>query len=129
MLSVAPLLLTLRDPVILAGLFSGAVLIDFDHCFDFYLRFKRPTFSVTELSVGLAPYHKFILPFHSFEFLFCCALLTSFINSTFMAAFTAGVVIHWGFDIITNGYHDMPKSLSLVYRVKNWWTYVCLNTQ
>ena len=106
--------------------FIGGVLIDFDHCFDYYLRYRKPTFSMKELSDGIAHRHHYIIPFHSYEVMLIMIALMSFIHSPYIAYLGAGYFLHIFLDIMFNHY-DGIMSLSLIYRVKNWWSIVCSN--
>jgi hypothetical protein len=107
--------------------FTGGVLIDFDHCFDYYLRYRKPTFSMKALSDGLADRHHYIIPFHSYEVMIIMISLVYFADSPYVAYLSAGYFLHIFLDIIFNQY-DGAMSLSLIYRVKNWWNVVCSNT-
>jgi hypothetical protein len=107
--------------------FIGGVLIDFDHCLDYYLRYRKPTFSLTELGDGLAGKEHYILPLHTIEFTLLCIGLMLFYPNIYIAYFTAGFIIHFCLDIIFNGFNGY-KSLFLTYRLKNWLGIVCLNT-
>jgi hypothetical protein len=117
----------LVSPYLFVPLFIGAVLVDFDHCIDFYLRFRRTTFSITELSESLANKPYFILPLHSVEFILFTLILTILTGNDFIFSFTIGFMIHIILDIITNGYPSI-SSLSLIYRIINWGKDVCSNT-
>jgi hypothetical protein len=105
-------------PTLIIPFLLGAVLVDFDHQVDFFLRKKRFTLSVTELSETLAPYHHFILPFHSYEAIIFSILLMP-ISPMLIGAFVNGLIVHMLFDAISNGYPG-AASFSLIYRIKNW---------
>jgi hypothetical protein len=120
------LLMYVNDPILYLSLFTGAVLIDFDHCFDFFLRYRRPTFSITELSGKLAR-DKFIIPLHSMEFslvVLVCYFLT---RNDIVLAFARGYFVHMFFDVNTNGYPSLA-SMSVIYRAVKWGRDVCSNT-
>jgi hypothetical protein len=112
---------------LLIPFFIGGVLIDFDHCFDYYLRYRKPTFSLRELGDCLADRPHYILPLHSYEFMLVVIGLMSFTHNQYIVYFGAGYFIHIFLDIIFNHYNGV-MSLSLIYRVKNWWSIVCSNT-
>ena len=107
-----------RTPLLIIPFMVGAVLVDFDHLVDFYLRERRLTLSVTELSETLLPFHHFILPFHSYEAIILSILLMP-ISPVLIGAFVAGLIVHMLFDAVTNGYPG-AESFSLIYRIKNW---------
>ena len=119
------LLMYSNSPLLYLSLFTGAVLVDFDHCFDFFLRYRRPTFSITELSEKLAR-DKFIIPLHSLEFslfVLVCYILT---GNDIVLAFTQGYFVHMFFDVNTNGYPSLIAT-SVIYRTVKWGKYVCSN--
>lgn len=97
----------------------GAVLIDVDHLFDFYLRYRRITFSVKELSESLAQYERFILPFHCIEFLCFSTLLSLISMNANIIYFTLGFFLHYALDVIFNGYSSVWQ-MSLLYRMFKW---------
>jgi hypothetical protein len=117
----------LSYPLLIIPFFIGGVLIDFDHCYDYYLRYRKPIFSVSELGNSLAPYHHFILPFHSYEFMFVVLLTCILIPNPIIISFAFGYSLHMALDITFNRYESV-QALSLVYRITNWWDDVYSNT-
>jgi hypothetical protein len=107
-----------RTPILIIPFAFGVVLVDFDHQVDFFIRRKRFTLSVTELSNELEGYQHFILPLHSYEAIIISILLMP-ISPALIGAFANGLIIHMLFDAVTNGYPG-AKSFSLIYRIKNW---------
>ena len=127
-LTTVPFIITyINNPSFFLPFFIGAVLIDFDHCVDFFLRFRRPTFSITELSESLALKPNFIIPLHSFEFAMLVSVLSLLTQNGTINAFTCGYMVHMFFDLNTNGYPSW-SSLSLTYRIVKWGKKVCSNT-
>lgn len=117
----------LGNPFLVIPFFIGAVLIDFDHCFDYYLRYRKPVFSIKKLGDGLAPYKHFIVPLHSYEFAIYIVGLTIILPNTLMISFLAGYLLHMFLDIVFNRYESI-EALSLAYRITYWWNDVCSNT-
>lgn len=107
--------------------FIGGVLIDLDHCVDYYLRYRKPTFSHRELSNGLAKYRHFIVPFHSYEFIIFSSILSLITQNPILPSFVVGIYLHLTLDIIFNRYESV-QAFSLFYRLTHWWNDVCSNT-
>jgi len=120
MLTTIPFLFYLwKTPIFFFFFFTGAVLIDFDHCVDFYLRFHRPTLSITELSQSLANRPEYLIPLHSIEFFFLILGSAFYLHNDNLWCFVTGFTVHYAFDILTNGYPNW-KWLFLSYRITKW---------
>ena len=116
-----------KTPFLFIPFFIGGVLIDLDHCVDYYLRYRKPTFSHKELSDGLAPYKHFIVPFHSYEFLFGSTIICGITQNPILPSFIVGLYLHMILDIVFNRYESI-QAFSLTYRLTHWWNDVCSNT-
>lgn len=92
----------------LVCLLSG-IFIDIDHQLDFYLLFKRFTWSISELRDQLLEHntHTFFCPLHSWEFIILLVLL-SYRFDVFIGA-VVGVTVHIAVDIIFNEYEAIQK--------------------
>ena len=114
------------NPWLYVPFFIGGVFVDLDHCLDYYLRYRKPTFSHKELSKGVGDRKFFIVPLHSYEFMLVAIFAFFYFQNIYVNYIVSGYFLHMFLDIVFNRYESL-KYLSLTYRLKNWWKIVCLD--